>query len=82
MSITVQFSVSMLKDYPSLTDEMTFENFRHIREFIQSYVLAPIYRMRSHENEFGSIVSREFLAVKDDGQEFYLGNIIMPGDKQ
>ena len=82
MTITVQFTASMLRDNASLNAEMVFENFTHLRDFIRSFVFAPVYRMRSHENSHGRITSREFNAVMGDGREFYLGNITLKGDTQ
>lgn len=83
MSITVQFSHQMLNQYQhSLKSEMKFKDFSHLREFISSYIFAPIYRMCSQQNDFGRIIKREFFAVKNDGQKIYLGNIVLDGDKQ
>ena len=82
MSITVQFTTSMLRDNASLNAEMVFENFTHLRDAIRPFAFAPVYRMRSHENSHGRITSREFNAVMCDGREVYLGNITMEGDTQ
>lgn len=76
MSITVNFAAHMN------TSDCQFASFAHLRDVLRSIAFAPVYRMRSHENEFGRIVSRELLAVADDGREHYLGNVTLEGDRQ
>lgn len=82
MAITVQYSSEMLHDHSTLNAEMKYESFSHLRDVLKTYAFAPIYRMRSHANEFGRIISRELLAVMDDGREYYLGNVVLIGDRQ
>lgn len=76
MSITVSFARHVS------SSKHSFENFSHLREQLRSIWFSPFYRMRTHKNEFGRVVSRELLAVADDGRETYLGNIEMIDDKQ
>ncbi len=76
MSITVSFASHVP------CRERSFESFSHLHEQLRSVWFSPFYRMRSHENEFGRVTSRELLAVADDGRETYLGNVYLLGDKQ
>lgn len=76
MSITVNFAHHMS------TEDRSFESFAHLRDFLRSIAFAPVYRMRSHENESGRIVSRELLALAEDSKELYLGNVVLEGDRQ
>lgn len=76
MPITVNFANHMN------TADRSFESFAHLRDTLRSIAFAHVYRIRSHKNECGRVVSRELLAVADDGQEQYLGNLTLAGDHQ
>lgn len=76
MSIAVSFASHMN------TEDKVFENFSQLRDHLRSVAFSYFYRMRSHQNEHGRVVSRELLAVADDGRETYLGNVTMDGDTQ
>lgn len=73
--ITVEFSAAMLHTYPSLSAKRTFEDFCHLRSTMQSYSFAPVYRIRTDQNEFGRITAKKLLSIDNDGQEHYLGEI-------
>ena len=75
--IRAEFSAQMCRDYPSLPAWKNFDSFTALRDFIRPYAFAHTYRMRPHRNAFGRVTSREFLAVAEDGREFYLGNLVI-----
>lgn len=77
----MSLKVSFAHHVPGKSDRH-FENFPHLREQLRSIWFSPSYRMRSHSNEFGRTISRELLAVADDGRETYLGSMELQGDKQ
>ena len=75
MSVTVSFSREMCADHATLPASKTFENHNHLRDTLRMYVFAPVYRIRTHLNEFGLVTSKLLLAVMDDGREHYIGEI-------
>lgn len=74
--ITVQFSAAMLTRYKTLDAERVFDNLTHLRDTLHTYAFAPVYRVRTYQNEFGRTVSKSLLAVYDGGQEEYLGEVV------
>lgn len=75
--IRAEFSAQMCRDHTSLPAWRNFDTFEALRDFIKPYAFAHTYRMRTHQNEHGRVTSREFLAVADDGREFYLGDLVI-----
>ena len=60
--------------------DRSFENFKQLADHLKSIAFAPSYRMRTNKNEFGRVVSRDILAVYNDGTEKYLGGVHLSGD--
>lgn len=70
MPVTVHFT----KPYLGRVED-TFENFTHLREILLSYYFAPVYRMKTHRDEWGKTTGRDLYAVHNDGTEVYIGGI-------